>query len=110
MRPKHDPARYPLASLLVLDEAGFRAQFAAMPVRRAGYQRFMRNVLIACGNSADEGLVPLIFPHLQSEAPLIKGMAIWALSQLVSQEVLASYYKPCDDAACEAEWQRALAK
>ena len=46
----------PLADLAGLDEAAFRALFAKSPVKRAGRDRFVRNVLIAIGNSADPAL------------------------------------------------------
>ena len=50
----------PLAELLVLDDAAFRARFAGTPIKRTGRDRFLRNVLIAAGNSGDPSLVPLV--------------------------------------------------
>ena len=108
LQPKHDPARYPLEELLVLDEAGFRSYFAAMPVRRAGYERFMRNVLIAAGNSQDDSLIPLVTPYLKSEMPLVQSMAVWTLSRLMPASELAELYQPSADGDIEIEWQRAL--
>ena len=46
-------AQPPLADLLALDDAGFRALFSGSPVKRIGRDRFLRNVLIAAGNSGD---------------------------------------------------------
>ena len=108
LRPKHDPAMMPLSYLLALDEAGFRKVFASMPVRRAGYERFIRNCLIAAGNAGDNSLLPLIKVHLQSEFALIKSMAIWALSSYISQDELAALYVEDDDEMVTAEWKRAL--
>lgn len=71
-----------LAALLALDEAGFRAQFAGTPVRRAGYERFMRNVLVAAGNSGTPELAAAVMPHLDNDSALIRGMAVWAVKQL----------------------------
>ena len=71
-----------LASLLGLDEAGFRALFSASPVKRLGRDRFIRNVLIAAGNSGDSGLVPEVERHLGDASPLVRAMAVWALAQL----------------------------
>ena len=52
----HGPADMPpLAHLLTLDDAAFRKMFAGGPVRRAGHVRFLRNVLVAAGNSGDAG-------------------------------------------------------
>ena len=79
-----------------------------MPVRRAGYERFMRNVLIAAGNSKDTALVPLIMPYLESDFPLVQSMAVWALSCLISQDALRALYQPSEQADVMAEWQRAL--
>ena len=108
LQAKHDPAMIPLGDFLQFDEAAFRHYFANMPVRRAGFERFMRNVLIAAGNSKDAELIGHIMPHLRSELLLVQSMAIWALSQLVSAHELAAYYIPSDDEMVQAEWQRAL--
>jgi epoxyqueuosine reductase len=43
----------PLAELLALDDAAFRAAFAGSPIKRTGRDRFIRNALIAAGNSGD---------------------------------------------------------
>jgi epoxyqueuosine reductase len=54
-----DDLRSPeLADLLMLDDASFRALFTGSPVKRTGRDRFIRNVLIAAGNSGDAGLAP----------------------------------------------------
>ncbi|MEC7361079.1 MAG: tRNA epoxyqueuosine(34) reductase QueG, partial [Pseudomonadota bacterium] len=50
----------PLADLLALDDAAFRKMFAGGPVRRAGHERFLRNVLVAAGNSGDTALLPAV--------------------------------------------------
>jgi epoxyqueuosine reductase len=78
-----------IADLLRLDEAGFRSLFAASPVKRIGFQRFMRNLLIAAGNSGDPSLASLVEEKLASPAPLARAMAVWALSQLAAKDHLA---------------------
>lgn len=97
-----------LTALLALDEAGFRAQFAGTPVRRAGYERFMRNVLVAAGNSADDSLVAVVLPHLETESALVRGMAVWALRQLVDKNYwrhLASQFASSEqNAEVVMEW------
>ena len=52
---REDLARCPLADLARLDDAAFRARFAGTPIKRAGRDRFVRNVLIAIGNSGNAG-------------------------------------------------------
>ena len=82
-----DDLRSPsLASLLILDDAAFRALFSGSPIKRIGRDRFMRNVLIACGNSGEPGLVEAVEPHLSDSSPLVRGAAVWALSELMDQD------------------------
>ncbi|MGB6906086.1 MAG: tRNA epoxyqueuosine(34) reductase QueG [Methyloceanibacter sp.] len=75
----------PLAELLTLDDAAFRARFRATPIKRTGRDRFLRNVLIAAGNSDDAVLVPQIETHLADPSPLVRAMAVWALSRLAPE-------------------------
>ena len=83
----HGPADMPpLAHLLTLDDAAFRKMFAGGPVRRAGHVRFLRNVLVAAGNSGDAGLVPAIKALLAHDSPLVRGMAVWALRCLLGEK------------------------
>ncbi len=78
-----DDLRAPaLADLLTLDDPGFRAMFSKSPVKRIGRDRFMRNALIAAGNSGLRALVPALSGHLEDAAPLVRGAAVWALSRL----------------------------
>lgn len=72
-----------LFDLLNLDEASFRKTFSASPVKRTGYRRFIRNVLIASGNSGDSSLIPVIKPYLDDTDIIILASAIWAISQLM---------------------------
>jgi len=72
-----------LADLAALDEAGFRTLFSGSPVKRIGHARFLRNVLIALGNSGDAGLAPLAEARLGDPDPLIRGAAVWAVRRLV---------------------------
>ena len=71
-----------LFDLLQLDDAAFRRMFSGSPVKRIGRNRFMRNCLIAAGNSGDASLVPQVEHLLKDESPLVQAMAVWALEQL----------------------------
>jgi epoxyqueuosine reductase len=71
-----------LGELLALDDAAFRALFAKSPIKRIGRDRFVRNVLIAAGNSNDSALIPPVEALLQDSSPLVAEMAHWALAQL----------------------------
>lgn len=76
-------AERPLADLLALDDLGFRALFRGTPVKRTGRDRFLRNVLIAAGNAGDPALLPAVVRLLDDPAPVVRAMAVWALSRLV---------------------------
>ena len=71
-----------LAELARLDDAGFRALFAKSAIKRIGRARFVRNVLIAVGNSGNPALASEPERLLDDPAPLVRGAAIWALSCL----------------------------
>jgi epoxyqueuosine reductase len=72
----------PLAELARLDEQGFRALFAKSAVKRVGRARFLRNVLIAIGNSGDVALAAEAERLLGDPSPLVRGAAVWALGRL----------------------------
>ncbi len=83
--PARDDLREPaLADLLQLDDAAFRAFFSGSPIKRIGRDRFVRNVLIAAGNSGDATLAGIVRALLGDGSPLVRGAAIWALARLVS--------------------------
>lgn len=101
-----------LADLLALDDTGFRALFSGSPVKRIGVARFLRNVLIAAGNSGDRSLLPLVEARLGDASPLIRATAIWALGRLAPARLatLAPKLRPQErDSAVEAEWDAAAA-
>jgi epoxyqueuosine reductase len=75
-----------LDALARLDDAAFRALFAKSPVKRIGRDRFIRNVLIAIGNSNNRALASEATRLLADASPLVRGAAVWALSQLMAPE------------------------
>lgn len=72
----------PLADLARLDDAAFRALFAGSPVKRIGRDRFVRNILIAIGNSRKGDLAASARDCLDDASPLVRGAAVWALARL----------------------------
>ena len=82
LRRRDDLDAPPLAELAALDDAGFRARFSGSPIKRIGRDRFLRNVLIAAGNSRAGGLIATVERHLGDSSPLVRGAAIWALGEL----------------------------
>jgi epoxyqueuosine reductase len=99
----------PLSELLKLDDASFRARFRGTPIKRTGRDRFLRNVLIAAGNSGDETLVPQVEARLSDASPLVRAMAVWALSRLApdwAAAVRESEAQGEGDPAVADEWAR----
>ena len=97
-----------LADLLSQDDEGFRRFTAGTPVRRLGHVRFLRNVLIAAGNSGAPELVPLVEHRLRHDSPLVRAMAVWALGQLCPAErfrqARAQHLPGEADPAVREEW------
>lgn len=109
LRARDDLKAPPLANLATLDDAAFRTLFSGSPVKRIGRERFVRNVLIACGNSDDPTLVPVCREALADPSALIRGAAVWALSQLVDAPAfhrLQQQNRHETDDTVLAEWQR----
>ncbi len=98
-----------LAWLSELDDPAFRQLFSGSPVKRIGRDRFLRNVIIAIGNSNAPGLIPQVKNRLTDHAPLVRGMAVWALSRLASKHDFDQYRSRLaraeNDPTVTAEWQ-----
>jgi len=73
-----------LADLAALDDPAFRTLFAGSPVKRIGRDRFVRNVAIAIGNSADQALVPAARALAADADPVVAEAAHWALERLAT--------------------------
>ncbi len=96
-----------LAELVALDDAGFRAFFSKSPIKRIGRARFVRNVLIAIGNSGEAALASAVQERLRDESPLVRGAAVWALSRLspaLFARLRAVYARDEGDDDVRAEW------
>lgn len=86
LKAREDLTAPALDQLAGLDDTGFRKLFAGSPVKRLGHGRFLRNVMIAIGNSADEALLSQAEARLTDDAPLIRGAAIWAFRRLADTD------------------------
>ncbi len=82
-----------LIDLIKLDDIKFRKLFAGSPVKRLGVIRFIRNVLIAVGNSRDKNLLDAVEKRLSDNEPLIRAMAIWAFIKLANEEEIEEQRK-----------------
>jgi epoxyqueuosine reductase len=109
-----DDLRAPaLCDLVRLDDAAFRARFAKSPVKRLGRNRFIRNVLIAIGNAGHRDLASEVERRLDDASPLVRGAAVWALSQLLEPGAFeartAGALAAEPDAIVRREWISAVA-
>jgi epoxyqueuosine reductase len=75
-----------LIDLIQLDDATFRKLFSGSAVKRVGRDRFIRNCLIAAGNSGDVSLLPKIKALLRDQSELVRAMAVWAFRQLADSD------------------------
>jgi len=110
LKAREDLLEPDLSFLLSLDDPTFRSFFSGSPVKRIGRNRFVRNCLIAAGNS---GLAELTSPCealVDDPAPEVRGMAIWALSRLLPSpeyERLRDRHLPGEtETGVRDEWMR----
>ncbi len=99
-----------LGALATLDDAAFRKLFAGSPAKRTGRDRFLRNVLIAIGNSGEARFLPVVRCRLEDPSPLVRGAAVWALSRLADPGTVTWLAEKAreTDPEVRAEWDRAL--
>ena len=98
-----------LAELARLDDAAFRRMFAGTSIKRIGRDRFLRNVLIAIGNSSEPILAETARQCLDDASPLVRAAAVWASSRLAQpddfdQERRSRAAAEADQMVCE-EWK-----
>ena len=97
-----------LAELARLDDGEFRNLFAGTAIKRTGRDRFVRNVLIALGNSGDPAQAKTAAAVLGDASPLVRAMAVWALGRLADRESFetarARHLPDEPDPAVRAEW------
>ncbi len=88
LRGRADLAAPRLAELAALDDARFRRLFAGSPIKRIGRDRFVRNVLIAIGNSRDSALLAVARRLTADPDPVVAEAAAWACAQLFPADAL----------------------
>ena len=97
---------------IVICVSGFISLFAGSPVKRLGHAHFLRNVLIAIGNSGDAALLSLARERLSDADPLVRGAAVWAVRRLVPAHEagrLALDFLPLEaDTTVRSEWTAEL--
>ena len=103
LRPHIHLRRPRLRDFAALDDAGFRQVFSGSPVKRLGRDRFVRNVLIAIGNSGDGDLANSAKALLADPSPLVRAMAVWALARLLTATAFAELRTECAGAESDPD-------
>jgi epoxyqueuosine reductase len=100
-----------LADLARLDDTAFRTLFSGSPIKRIGRDRFVRNVLIAIGNAGEPGLASVAENLTGDPSPLVRAMAVWALSRLTPPHTFTALrdrlFASEADESVRSEWQAA---
>ena len=82
----HNKESFSLEKLSLLDDRNFRLMFSKSPIKRIGRDRFLRNVLIALGNSKSKSAAHYIKRNLGDKPPIVRGAAVWAINQILKGE------------------------
>ncbi len=110
LKAREDLKEPSIAFLLTLDDPTFRTFFSGSPVKRIGRDRFIRNVLIAAGNSGDPQFIAQCRLLADDASPTVRGMAVWALKRLMADDAFAAFAAkrdPDSDPEVRQEWQMA---
>lgn len=82
-KPREDLVEPGLENLVHLDDEGFRKKFAQSSIKRIGRDRFIRNVLIAIGNSRNSKFIDSVQSLLSDTSTIVRSMAVWALKNIM---------------------------
>ncbi len=89
--PRKDLVEPDLGNFLSLTDEGFRKKFSKSSIKRIGRDRFLRNVLIAVGNSKEKKYKKDIEVLLEDESSTVRAMAVWSLKQLIDKDNIEHY-------------------
>ncbi|MDH3668081.1 MAG: tRNA epoxyqueuosine(34) reductase QueG [Paracoccaceae bacterium] len=108
--PREGAAAPLLAELAALDDGAFRARFSGSPIKRVGRGRFLRNVMVAIGNSRMPALLPHVEAAVADSDPLVRGHAVWAASRLATPQRFHTLARTDPDPFVAEEWRLAAAE
>ena len=97
-----------ISFFLDFDYDAFNKFFKTSPIKRIGKDRFLRNVLIAAGNSGSQQISIKVKKFLRHESSIIRASAIWALKKIISkkefQKLRKIYILEENDPLVVSEW------
>ena len=79
LAPGMEDSTLDLLPLVEMSREEFERRFAGSPVRRATRDGFVRNVIVALGNSRRIEAIPALLTALHDESPLVRIHAVWAV-------------------------------
>ena len=80
--PRHDLERSTLIDLFAWSEDEFLRRTEGSPIRRIGYERWLRNIAVAMGNAPrSEAIVNALASRREHPSPLVREHVEWALTQ-----------------------------
>ena len=98
-----------LKKMISFDEYDYRTYFSGTPLRRLGYIRFLRNVLIAIGNTEKKCFSRHVIKKLDFEDEIVKSIAVWSLYNINKKafriEKQKRYFKE-KSSLVKKEWDR----
>lgn len=100
-----------LEHLLSLDDPHFRTLFSGSPIKRIGRDRFIRNVLIAVGNSGLQQYLPKVLELMNDPASVVRGSAVWAYRRLadpIDETIRTKHLATESDPLVREEWTATL--
>jgi len=83
-KSREDLVEPDLENLVNLDDESFRKKFSQSSIKRIGRDRFIRNVLIAIGNSKNSKFIGSVQPLLTDSSTIVRSMAVWALKKIMN--------------------------
>ena len=110
--PREDLNLPLLEDFLNLDDSLFREKFSGSPIKRIGRDRFIRNVLIALGNSSIRAPSISLLNLLNDPSSIVRAMCVWVLGRILPinkmKELSVQHLKSEMDKTVREEWYMAL--
>ena len=110
--PREDLNLPLLEDFLSLDDSLFREKFSGSPIKRIGRDRFIRNVLIALGNSSIRAPSIGLLNLLNDPSSIVRAMCVWVLGRILPinkmKELSVQHLKSEMDKTVREEWYMAL--